>query len=137
MHNASEKSGGRWLEAKSGHGRTRPIYLLVAFLLVTYVTWRLFPSLPFGHSLAAKWIGTPLGLLAILAAARTSWRSADDPAVRRAWLWIALGLTGTATGEPFELLSEAAGTELPSASPAAKKCLPATNSPGSTSVVWN
>jgi diguanylate cyclase (GGDEF)-like protein len=115
MHNTSEKSGVRWPEVKAalGHGRRRPIYLLAAFLLVLYVTWRLFPSLPFGHSLAASGLGTPIGLLAVFAAARASWRSADSRALRHAWLWIALALAGQAGGDLFELVSEAMGTELP------------------------
>jgi diguanylate cyclase (GGDEF)-like protein/PAS domain S-box-containing protein len=115
MYDASEKSGGERLKAKMtgrGLGACRPFYLLTAIFLLVFVTWRLFPSLPFGHSVAAGGLGTPLGVLAVLAAARASWRSADSPALRRAWLWIALALAGQAGGDLLEFVSEATGTEL-------------------------
>jgi diguanylate cyclase (GGDEF)-like protein/PAS domain S-box-containing protein len=115
MYFASEKSGGKWLDAHiGGLARTprRPIYLLTAFFLLVYVAWRLFPSLPFGDSFAASCLGTPLGLLAVFAAARASRRSADSAALRHAWLWIALALAGQSGGDLFELTSEAVGAEL-------------------------
>jgi diguanylate cyclase (GGDEF)-like protein len=121
MYYASEKSAGAWLEARMaslGRGARRPIYLFTAFFLLVFVAWRLFPSLPFGHSFAAGCLGTPLGLLAVFAAARASRRSADSPALRRAWLWIALALAGQAGGDLFELVAEAVGAEPPFPSPA-------------------
>jgi diguanylate cyclase (GGDEF)-like protein len=96
----------------------RPIYLLVGLLLLVFVTWRIFPSLPFGDSFAADCLGTPLGLLAVFAAALASRRSADPRGLHRAWLWIALGLAGQAAGDLFELITEATGTELSYPSPA-------------------
>ncbi|MBK5219885.1 MAG: EAL domain-containing protein [Thermoleophilia bacterium] len=104
--------------ASLGRGARRPIYILTALFLFVYLTWRLFPSLPFGHSFAAESLGTPLGLLAVFAAARASRRSADSPALRHAWLWIALALAGQAGGDLFELTSEAVGAELSYPSPA-------------------
>jgi diguanylate cyclase (GGDEF)-like protein/PAS domain S-box-containing protein len=121
MYNASDKSGGERIEAISanfGRAARQPIYLLAALFLFFFVTWRLVPSLPFGHSFAANCLGTPLGLLAAFAAGRASWRSADSPALRRAWFWIALALAGQAGGDLFELASEAMGAELPYPSPA-------------------
>jgi diguanylate cyclase (GGDEF)-like protein len=114
MQDPSKESGGEWLETKMiglRRAARRPIYPLTAFFLFTYVTWRLFPSLPFGHSLAASGLGTPLGLLAVLAAARASWSAVDSPALRRAWFCIALGLAGQAGGDLFVLISEATGTD--------------------------
>ena len=96
----------------------RPVYLLVGLFLVVYLTWRVFPSLPFGRSFAADCLGTPLGLLAVFAAALASRRSADSRGLDRAWFWIALGLAGQAGGDLFELIGEATGSELSYPSPA-------------------
>jgi diguanylate cyclase (GGDEF)-like protein len=95
----------------AGRGARLPLYLLTALFLLAFVTWRLFPSLPFGHSVAAGGLGTPLGVLAVFAAARASWRAADAPALRRAWLWIALALAGQSGGDLFEFVIEVTGTE--------------------------
>jgi diguanylate cyclase (GGDEF)-like protein len=121
MYHASEKSGGERLGInRAGLRRCarRPIYVLAGLFLLVFVTWRLFPSLPFGRSFAAGGLGTPLGLLAVFAAARASRRSAESPALRRAWLWIALALAGQAGGDLFELAKEAVGANPSYPSPA-------------------
>jgi diguanylate cyclase (GGDEF)-like protein/PAS domain S-box-containing protein len=92
--------------------RLRPTYLLAGFFLLVFLAWRVIPSMPFEHSFAASTLGTPLGLLAVLAAG-LAWRRSSSRSSRRAWLWIALALAGQAGGDLYELASEAAGAELP------------------------
>jgi diguanylate cyclase (GGDEF)-like protein len=122
MYNANQNTGAKRLEATSGPSRgdaaRQPLYFLTALFFLAYLAWRLFPSLPFGDSFAASCLGTPLGLLAVFAAARAARRSTDSSALRRAWLWIALALAGQAGGDIYELTSEAMGVELPYPSPA-------------------
>ena len=104
---------------RNSTGRTdQQIKLLAGLFLFVYVTWRLFPALPFGNSFGASSLGTPLGILAVIAAGLAFRRSSDSPALRRAWLFIALALAGQAGGDLFELTSEAVGAELSYPSPA-------------------
>src|SRR5262245_7404455 len=94
------KSGRRFHEA----GRTgplaaaRPLYLLLAGLLVAYVALRLVPGLRLHRSHLSSFLSVPIGLLAALAALHASRRTPDSPASRRAWLFIAAAIAAQTSG---------------------------------------
>ena len=87
------------------------IYALTLIFLLAFVSVRLFPDLPLGHSFAASTLGSPLALIAVFAAWRASRRAPAGSRLRRAWIWVALALAGQAGGDLTELGFEAAGVE--------------------------